>query len=74
MDTVAALYLHKTNTVLEAIAFGELSKPTRSEIITVSKADAKTLQFKYSSISVEELAVEIAVKCLDCRPTLVLID
>lgn len=75
MDTIAALYLCKTDTLFEAIAFGELSKPARSEIIAVSKADGKALHSKYSSISVEELAVEIAViRSLDSRSTLVPID
>lgn len=45
----------------QAIAFGELSKPARAEVITVSLADANTLHLEYSSIKVEELAVEIAV-------------
>jgi hypothetical protein len=49
---------------VQAIAFGELSKPARAEVISASLADAKTLHAKYSSISVEELAVEIAV-CLE---------
>ncbi|KAJ5176765.1 uncharacterized protein N7482_002642 [Penicillium canariense] len=45
----------------QAIAFGELSKPARAEVVALSKADAKALNPKYSSISIEELAVEIAV-------------
>ncbi|KAJ5342949.1 uncharacterized protein N7506_002773 [Penicillium brevicompactum] len=45
----------------QAIAFGELSKPARGELIAASLADAKALHPKYSSISIEELAVEIAM-------------
>ncbi|KAJ6046399.1 uncharacterized protein N7446_009491 [Penicillium canescens] len=44
----------------QAIAFAELSKPARAEVISASVADAYTLHAKYSSITVEELAVEIA--------------
>ncbi|KAJ5775529.1 uncharacterized protein N7511_000540 [Penicillium nucicola] len=45
----------------QAIAFGELSKPARAEVISASLTDARTLNAKYSSISAEELAVEIAM-------------
>ena len=45
----------------QAIAFGELSKPERSQVIATSLTDAKALHPKYSSIDVQELAVEIAV-------------
>ncbi|KAJ6107636.1 hypothetical protein N7523_008959 [Penicillium sp. IBT 18751x] len=45
----------------QAIAFGELSKPARAEVIAASLADAKLLHTKYSSISMGELAVEIGM-------------
>ncbi|KAJ5317716.1 hypothetical protein PENANT_c004G01485 [Penicillium antarcticum] len=45
----------------QAIAFGELSKPIRAEVISTSLADAKALHAKYSSITIEELAVEVAM-------------
>ncbi|KAJ6130442.1 hypothetical protein N7512_003222 [Penicillium capsulatum] len=45
----------------QAIAYAELSKPTRTETITSSLADARNLHAKYSSIGMEELAVEIAM-------------
>lgn len=45
----------------QAIAYAELSKPHRAETVTASLADAKILHSKYSSIGIEELAVEIAV-------------
>ncbi|KAJ5199275.1 hypothetical protein N7472_004479 [Penicillium cf. griseofulvum] len=45
----------------QAIALGELSKPARAEVIAASRADAKALHLKYSSISVAELAVDIAM-------------
>lgn len=48
----------------QAIAFGELSKPERSELIAISVGHAEELHSKYSSISIEELAVEIAV-CIE---------
>jgi len=46
---------------VQAIAFGELSKPARAEVIAASLADANALHAKYPSIGIEELAVEIAV-------------
>lgn len=61
---LSAACLYKTDPVLKAIAFGELSKPARTEVVAASKADAKALHSKYSFISVEELAVEIAVRSL----------
>ncbi|CEJ60315.1 hypothetical protein PMG11_08892 [Penicillium brasilianum] len=45
----------------QAIAFVELSKPSRTEVVSASKADAKSLHNKYPSLSVDELAVEIAM-------------
>ncbi|CAL5871376.1 uncharacterized protein PFLUO_LOCUS5626 [Penicillium psychrofluorescens] len=45
----------------QAIAFGELSKPARKEVVVAAAADAKILHSQYSSTSVEELAVEIAM-------------
>ena len=47
----------------QVIALGELSKPTRAEVIAAAQADAKKLHPNYSSTGVEELAVEIAVSC-----------
>jgi hypothetical protein len=46
---------------VQAIAFGELSKPARAEVIAASLSDANVLHAKYSSIGIQELAVEIAV-------------
>ncbi|OGE56916.1 hypothetical protein PENARI_c002G12100 [Penicillium arizonense] len=54
----------------QAIAFAELSKPARAEVISASLADANTLHAKYSSITVEELAVEIAEQTRYATPTI----
>ncbi|KAJ5689385.1 hypothetical protein N7462_003777 [Penicillium macrosclerotiorum] len=45
----------------QAIAFGELSKPAQATVITTSLSDAEKLHSEYPSISVGELAVEIAM-------------
>lgn len=45
----------------QVIAFSELSKPARAEVIATSLAEANAVLPKYPSIAVEELAVEIAV-------------
>lgn len=54
-------YEYTSLTGEQAIAFGELSKPTGADIVATSVADAKALHPKYASISVEELSVEIGV-------------
>ncbi|RAL12775.1 transaldolase family protein [Aspergillus homomorphus CBS 101889] len=45
----------------QAIAFGELSKPENAKVITESVSEAKELVTKFPELSVEELAVEIAM-------------
>ncbi|PLB45986.1 transaldolase [Aspergillus steynii IBT 23096] len=45
----------------QAIAYGELSKPEHAGLISASVADAKALLSRFPGLSVEELAVEIAM-------------
>ncbi|KAJ5794689.1 hypothetical protein N7457_001288 [Penicillium paradoxum] len=45
----------------QAIAFGELSKPARAQVIAASLEDAHMLYAKYAPMGIEELAVEVAM-------------
>jgi hypothetical protein len=45
----------------QAIAYGELSKPEHRELITSSISEAKNLLSRFSGLSLEDLAIEIAV-------------
>jgi hypothetical protein len=46
---------------LKAIAYGELSKPEHIELIRTSISDANDLLPRFTGVTLEELAVEIAV-------------
>ncbi|KAJ5741349.1 hypothetical protein N7533_010758 [Penicillium manginii] len=58
-------FQHSTSN--QAIILGELLKPSSAEIVASAKVDAKVLHPKFSSISVEELAVEIGIVRLAVR-------
>ncbi|THD00433.1 hypothetical protein EYZ11_000160 [Aspergillus tanneri] len=45
----------------QAIAYSELCKPEHAELIVASVADARSLLSRFPNISVEELAVEVAM-------------
>lgn len=45
----------------QAIAYGELSKPEHLGLIRTSISDAKDLLPRFTGVTLEELAVEIAV-------------
>ncbi|KAB8218293.1 hypothetical protein BDV33DRAFT_192819 [Aspergillus novoparasiticus] len=51
----------------QAIAYGELSKPEHKELITSSVAEARNLLSRFPGLSLEELAVEIAMVKLALR-------
>lgn len=46
---------------MKAIAYGELSKPEHLGLIRTSISDAKDLLPRFTGVTLEELAVEIAV-------------
>ncbi|KAB8076452.1 transaldolase [Aspergillus leporis] len=51
----------------QAIAYGELSKPEHRELITSSISEAKNLLSRFSGLSLEDLAIEIAMVKLSLR-------
>ncbi|KAM0120416.1 hypothetical protein ACP6JC_002837 [Aspergillus fumigatus] len=48
---------------MKAIAYGELSKPEHLGLIRTSISDAKDLLPRFTGVTLEELAVEIAFLC-----------
>lgn len=51
----------------QAIAFGELSKPKHKELVVTSISEAKNILSRFPGLSLEELAIEIAMVKLALR-------